>query len=127
MVHYHARTVELIQSAGQTARNMGHSCVDSVHLLLAMVGQSGTAGQVLRRLGMDPELTCTMAAVLYGEGCCRLPLPQGLTKESRSVLRGAAEEARRNACREIEPIHVLLSLARHGCGGAGEILRFWGV
>ena len=126
-MYYHVQTVELIRTAGQTARNLGHSCVDSVHLLLAMTEQTGTAGQVLRSMGMDPQLTRTMTAVLCGEGSARLPLPQGLTKESRWVLRGAAEEARRSGCREIEPIHVLISMARRFCGPAGEILHYCGV
>ena len=41
-------------SAGQ-ARQLGHSYVGSVHLLLALWG-SGAAGNILAFGGMDPEL-----------------------------------------------------------------------
>ena len=126
-MHYHMLTVELIQSAGQKARTMGHSCVDSAHLLLAMVEQPGAAGQLLRGMGMDPQLTELMAAVFYGEGTPNLPLPQGLTRESRRILYGAAEEARRLNTREIQPLHILLSMARQKCGTAEEILVLSGV
>ncbi len=126
-MRYHMLTVEMIRFAGQKARAMGHSCVGSAHLLLALVQQPGPAGQLLRSLGVDPQLTQTMTAVLYGEGTPNLPLPQGLTRESRMILRGAAEEARRFGCREIGPIHVLLSMARQDAGTAGEVLSFSGV
>ena len=126
-MRYHLLTIELIRFAGQKARAMGHSCVGSAHLLLAMVQQPGPAGQLLRSMGMDPQLTETMTAVLCGEGTPDLPLPQGLTRGSRRILRGAAEEARRLECREIAPVHVLLAMARQDGGTAEEILMFSGV
>ena len=126
-MRYHLLTVEMIRYAGQKARSMGHSCVDSAHLLLAMVQQPGPAGQLLRSLGLDPQLTEMMTAVLCGEGTPDLPLPQGLTRESRRILREAASEARRLDSREIAPVHVLMAMARQESGIAGEILVFSGV
>ena len=76
-MRYHLLTVELIQNAGNVAKTMGHSCVGSAHLLLAMLQQPGAAGQLLRSMGIDPQLTETMAMVLCGEGTPDLPLPQG--------------------------------------------------
>ncbi len=126
-MRYHMLTVDIIRSAGQKARAMGHSCVGSAHLLLAMLEQPGPVGQLLRNMGMDPQLTETMAAVLYGEGTPNLPLPQGLTRESRQILYGAAEEASRLSAREIAPVHVLLSMARQKSGTAEELLVLSGV
>ena len=126
-MRYHVLTNELIRLAGQTAKTLGHSCVEPVHLLLALLHQPGPAGQLLRTMGMDPALTRKLTAVLLGEGTPDLPLPQGLSGESRWILRGAAEEAERSGCREIQPIHVLISLARHPEETAGEILLFSGV
>ena len=126
-MRYHMLTVELIREAGETAKTMGHSCVEPVHLLLAMLRQPGPAGQLLKSMGMDPKLTRTLTAVLCGEGNPTLPLPQGLTAESRQILRGAAREVRRSGGREIEPIHVLMALSRQAAGVTGEILRYSGV
>ena len=126
-MRYHLQTVELIQGAGNVARTMGHSCVDAVHLLLALQQQAGPAGYLLRSMGLDPELTRLLTGVLCGEGSARLPLPQGLTTEARCVLRGAAAEARQADCREIEPMHVLISLARQPSALTGEILQYSGV
>ena len=49
---------------------------------------------------MNPDLTEAMARLLYGQGTPELPLPQGLTGESRELLRGAAREAKHLGSRE---------------------------
>ena len=57
MVRYHTLTAELIRDSGSKARELGHSYVGSVHLLLAMLSSRGSMGQLLRGTGMDPGLT----------------------------------------------------------------------
>ena len=99
-MHYDILTSDLIQRAAQLARSLGHSYVGSAHLLLVMAREPGVAGQTLRLLGMDPDLTEAMARLLYGQGTPELPLPQGLTGESRELLRGAAREAKHLGSRE---------------------------
>ena len=126
-MRYHMLTAELIQLSGQKARHFGHSYVGSAHLLSALVSMPGGTGQLLRSLGIDPGLTDAMAQLLYGAGTPDLPLPQGLTPEARAILRGAAEEAREQCCREIRPVHVLLALSRREHSAAGELLRLSGI
>ena len=126
-MRYHVLTVEMIQSAGQKARALGHSYVGSVHLLLALLHQRGDAGQLLRAMGIDPVLTEQVAAVLYGSGTPDLPLPQGLTGEARVILREAAREAKYWGKKEIAPVHVLLALARQQNMEAEELLLLSGV
>ena len=99
-MHYDILTSDLIQRAAQLARSLGHSYVGSAHLLLVMAREPGAVGQTLRLLGMDPDLTEAMARLLYGQGTPELPLPQGLTGESRELLRGAAREAKHLGSRE---------------------------
>ena len=99
-MHYDILTSDLIQRAAQLARSLGHSYVGSAHLLLVMAREPGATGQTLRLLGMDPDLTEAMARLLYGQGTPELPLPQGLTGESRELLRGAAREAKHLGSRE---------------------------
>ena len=119
-------TEELIRQAGQKARRFGHSYVGSAHLLLAMAEQAYT-GPLLLTAGVDPGLTEAMTQLLYGAGTPDLPLPQGLTREARAILRGAAREARHQHCREILPVHMLLSLARREASSAGELLQLNGI
>ena len=126
-MRYHTLTADLIQNAARKARGLGHSYVGSVHLLLAMAWEPGGPGLVLRQLGVDPELTEAMAQLLYGTGTPDLPLPQGLTQEARELLRLAAREARQQNCREIQPQHLLLAMARQRDCAAGELLQLNGV
>ncbi|MEE1035791.1 MAG: Clp protease N-terminal domain-containing protein, partial [Oscillospiraceae bacterium] len=126
-MRYHALTADLIQRAGQKARSLGHSYVGSAHLLIALAELPGGAGQLLRAQGVDPGLTSAMTQLLYGAGTPDLPLPQGLTRNVRGILRGAVQEAKEQSCREIQPLHVLLSLTRRGSSAAGELLKLSGV
>ncbi|MBQ2927843.1 MAG: ATP-dependent Clp protease ATP-binding subunit [Oscillospiraceae bacterium] len=126
-MRYHTQTVELIQRSAQKARNLGHSYVGSAHLLLAIAQEPGGMGYVLRQLGVDPSLTEAMIQLLYGAGTPDLPLPQGLTKEAREILRSAAREARQQNSRLIQPQHLLLAMARRETSAAGELLQLNGV
>ncbi len=111
----------LLRAAGQ-AKSMGHSCVGSVHLLIALCQNRDMAGQLLRGAGMDPVLTRTMAEVLWGTGTPGLPLPQGFTPAARRVLRGARQEARFFACRRVGSLQVLLALLRQEQTAARTLL-----
>ena len=126
-MRYHVLTEELIHLAGQKARRFGHSYVGSVHFLLALCDMPGGAGQLLRGMGVDPELTELMTRLYFGYGCPDLPLPQGLTRETRLILRGAAREAKRKGCGEIQPIHVLLGMARQQQSDGMELLKMYGI
>ena len=126
-MRYHMLTAEMIRDAGKQAKTMGHSCVDCIHLLLVMLRQSGSVGQLLRGMGLDLALTEKLMSVLYGQGTAGLPLPQGLSAELSRVLHGAAEEACRTKAREIEPLHLLVALARSEAGTVTEVLELCGV
>ena len=93
-MRYHMLTAELIRHSGRKARELGHSYVGSVHLLLAMLTSRGTAGELLRGTGMDPVLTEKMTVILCGTGTPELPLPQGFSSEAGQLLRQSAAEAK---------------------------------
>ena len=93
-MHYDVRAADLIQRAGELARDLGHSYVGSAHLLLALCGSDGNSGQLLRSLGVCPELTRAMTQILYGTGLPGLPLPQGLTAQAKQLLADAGREAK---------------------------------
>ena len=73
-MRYHTLTAELIQKAGQKAREFGHSWVGCAHLLTAMTELHDGTGQFLRSLGLDPMVTEAMAQLLCGVGTPGLPL-----------------------------------------------------
>lgn len=126
-MRYHIQTEALLRRSAGKARNLGHSYVGSVHLLLVMASETDGMGLVLRQLGMDPVLTESMALLLFGARTPDLPLPQGLTTEARGLLRCAAREARQQSSRVIEPHHLLLAMARREGTAAAELLRLNGV
>ena len=101
-MRYHMLTADVIQNAGKTARHMGHSYVGSEHLLLTLAREPGWQGQLLRGLGLDPDLSEAMTRLLYGMGTPDLPLPQGLTPEAKLLLRSAAREARQELDERID-------------------------
>ena len=111
-MRYHMLTARIIQNAAQAARSLGHSCVGTEHLLLALVQNPGPPGHLLRTAGLAPGLTRTMTVAIRGKGTADLPLVQGFEYEVKSVLRQAAREARGQKMREICPEHLLLAMTR---------------
>ena len=126
-MRFETESLELIRVAGQKARQMGHAYVGSAHLLLAMAEQRQGPGVILRGFGLNMSLMEDMTAVLYGKGTPKMPLPQGLSGDVRSILRGAAREAGATNSREICPVHVLLAMSRRDRTAAGELLRLSGI
>ena len=127
LVRYHTLTADLIQNAGHTARRFGHSYVGSAHLLVALTELPGGTGQFLRGLGIESGLTGDMTQLFYGAGTPDLPLPQGFSRGARAILRTAAREAKAQNRHQIEPIHVLMAMARQEGSTAGEVLRLHGI
>ena len=112
----------LIAGAADKARSMGHSYVGSAHLLLALAESYSPAGQLLRFAGAQPRLMQQMAAVLYGVGTPRLPLPQGFSVEAKKILRTSALEAKQLCSRQVRTEHILLSLLRQEKTAARDLL-----
>ena len=126
-MRYEQESLNLINAAGKKAREMGHSYVGSIHLLLAMLSHKGNTGQILRGIGLDTTVAQDMAVLLYGKGAASLPLPQGLSGDARQILRGAAKEAHCQKGSLIRPLHILMSMTRREKTEAGELLRLSGI
>ena len=126
-MRYHVMTEELLRDSCRKARELGHSWVGPLHLLLVLSREPGVAGQVLRLLGMEPEMTENMARLLYGFGSGDLPLPQGLSAEAKQLLRQGVREARSQKERRLMPYHLLLALARQEENEAAELLTTSGI
>ncbi len=127
IVRYSQEATEIILSAGRQARELGHSYVGSIHILLALAEHQAETGHFLRDWGLSPELLRALACVLFGTGTKDLPLPQGLSVQARHILRGAGREARVMRESEVSPIHILLSLARYEKASSGTLLKAAGI
>ena len=121
-MRYDPQMTNLILAAGRCARGFGHSCVGSIHLLLALTEEPGWLGMLLRGRGLEPELLRQLVRVLYGSGTPDLPLPQGLTAGANRILQGAAREARSLNARCLTAEHLLLSMLRLKEEGTRELL-----
>ena len=121
-MRFEPQTTNLIFAAGRCAAELGHSCVDSVHLLLALSQEAGQLGLRLRNCGLEPQLLSSVVAVLYGKGTPDLPLPQGLSMDAKRCLQQAAREAKAQNARGVDTVHILLALLRQD-GQIREVLR----
>lgn len=126
-MNYDRGALDLILSAADSARRMGHSYVGSAHLLLALARSPGMAGLLVRGAGLDESLIQPAIGVLYGVGTPGLPLPQGMTAQLRRILRFAGNEARNLGSKEVRPLHMLLAILRQEKSSANEILRLGNV
>ena len=113
----------ILCDAAAEARKMGHSYVGSGHLLLTLARQRSFSGQLLRGFGIEPVCTQDMLILLCGVGTPGLPLPQGFSTPMRKILRGAREEAKTLAHRQVDAVHLLLALLRREHTVAQELLR----
>ena len=125
-MRYEEEGRQLILDAGRKARGLGHSFVGSGHLLMALAGAPGTAGELLRWSGAEPERLEILAEAMWGRGA-DLPLAQGFTAGARAALRGAAREAGYSRRRAVGPIHILLALTRGRSSHAAQLLTLCGI
>ena len=121
-MRFSGQTQQLLLQAAHIARDLGHGYVGSAHLLLAMSRQADMTGNLLRQMGVDPQLTEQIAAVLYGVGTPGLPLPQGFSAQMRRILQDAGREAGMQHSARVEPVHILLSMLRQDKTAARELL-----
>ena len=118
---------ELILAATSQARSLGHSYVGSQHLLVALTQQPGWVSQMLALSGLDDTLAQDALRALYGAGTPDLPLPQGLSRTARAVLRDAGSEAKRIGDKDVKAVHILLSLLRCQKSGAHALMQLGGI
>src|SRR6266704_2480893 len=120
------RSSEAFGAARQQATADGNPHVDALHLLAALIQQSGgTAAPLLRAVGADPGALLAEA----GDLLAKLPSAAGTTVSapdmSRPVLAAlttAAKRARELGDEYVSTEHLLVGLAADG-GRAAEVLR----
>ena len=118
---------QVLLSAANLARKMGHSYVGSAHLLLSIAMRPQMPGQLLRTAGLEPELGRALLAAFCGIGTADMPLHQGFSRQARRILARAAEEAKLQNSRQVNTWHLLAALLRQEKSAANQILLLCGV
>ena len=122
------RARRVMVEAQEEASTLGHDCVDTEHLLLALVQESeGAAAKVLESLVVDPEAVrkrVTESAVRDA----RAPSGQlPFAPRTKEALRLAVRESVQFGHRYIGTEHLLLGLLREGDGAAAQVLTGLGA
>ena len=111
------RARRVLTLAQEEAERLRHSYIGTEHLLLGLIREeSGVAGRVLRKLGLDVRRVQQMVERMTGTGR-RTPFGRmDLTPRTKRVIELAVDEARRMGHHYIGTEHLLLGLVRQGDG-----------
>ena len=126
-MHFAPAAAEIIQAAGSQARKLGHSCVGSEHILLAMAAGGGWPAYILCSFGGEIRCLTELASAQWGVGTAKLPLCQGLSLSARHILRSGVREAKSMGHRQVDPLHILLGMLRRERCGALSLLQAAGI
>ena len=113
---------ETLAWAEATAALLGHSYVDSGHLL-AGIAHDPAAGALLEREGVCGDAIVSVLLAVWGQGQPGIGGQQGLSDEARRCIAVSASELRRLGGKKIEPVHLLLGILRVTGSQGGQVLR----
>jgi len=133
------RAKKVIEYAMEEARNLGHKCVGTEHILLGLLREDeGVAAQILMNLGLTLETVRNEVLALVGSGQAGAPVPPlqppqpppaapsymslPLADEVRQLLRDAAEVARWFGHKSVCTGYLLLGLVHASGTSAARVL-----
>ena len=99
---------ETLAWAEATAALLGHSYVDSGHLL-AGIAHDPAAGALLEREGVCGDAIVSVLLAVWGQGQPGIGGQQGLSDEARRCIAVSASELRRLGGKKIEPVPTTLA------------------
>jgi hypothetical protein len=114
---FSAAAKAVVERAQDEARTLRHQYVGTEHFLLALTGEQSLQ-RVFSELGGHARVQELVRSII-GEGSEASPGPVPLTPRSKRALQRAANEAGED---DVEPVHLLLALARERKGVAAQIL-----
>ncbi len=123
-----------LHSAGNLARELGHTYIGSEHLLLGLIAeQDGIASRLLGGIGVGFSQLKEAVSHLTGIGTPTMVGAEEMTPRAKRILETAAEEARKNNQSYIGTEYILLAIlserdcvavrALEGCGVSVSDLR----
>ena len=129
IAHYTDGVKQVVQSAREESRRLGHNYTGTNHLLLGIVREGkGTAVTVLSILGVNPEaLTRAIEEYVGSPGDNRTVDDAPFTPRAKLILEAAAHEARELEARFVDTEHLLLALLKDREAVSMQILAAFGV
>src|SRR5258708_4105860 len=122
------RARKVLQFAQEEAQRFQHNYIGTEHLLLGLIREeSGVAGRVLQRLGIDLEKVREGVELVIGHGDRSKWGDIGVTPRAKKSIELAVDEARRLHHHYIGTEHLLLGLVREGEGVAASMLESFGL
>lgn len=118
---------QVLINAGEEARRFNHAYIGTEHLLLELIHSNGSAGNVLRELGIELQRARSAVEFIVGHGEQRAGEVPQLTASAKKVVEYALEEARKLHHQYIGPEHLLLGLVCKSEGVASGVLEILGV
>ncbi|WP_328855351.1 hypothetical protein OHB01_12140 [Microbispora hainanensis] len=107
------RARQVVVLSQNEARTLGHSSIDTEHILLGLLREGGgLAAQVLTSLGLSLEDARLRVKETVGHGRSATAEPLPFTPAASAVLQASNEESVRRGHDRIGTEHILLALLR---------------
>ena len=120
------RSGELLDRATRFANANGHSAVDALHLLHAVLTES-PAVELIDRTGADRAALAHAVEERLPASAPEQGEPRGLTPSAQRALFDAAQVARASGSTYIDPEHLLFALALNQDAVPGRLLAAAGI
>jgi len=118
-----ASSGRVVTLAGEEARDLGHKCIGTEHLLLGLLRErKGDAVRVLEALDVAADRVRERVVRTVGYGADKEDYRRPLTPRARKALELASEEALRADYSYVTDEHILLGLLREPKGVAARVL-----
>ncbi len=127
MERFTQRARHVLSLAKENAEEMNHAYIGTEHVLIGLLDEGGTAGQVMRELGLDSERVKTLVRRMSRSATRRPSGKVELAPGTKRLLELAVDEARGQGQHYIGTEHLLLGLLRQTEGIVVDILRTFGV
>ena len=119
---------KVLTQAQMEAQRLGHSYIDTEHILLGLVAdESGIGAKALKNLGVSLNKVQAAVEFVVGKGERQSSRELDLAPRAKRVIEFAVDEARRSSSSYIGSEHLLLGLLRESEGVASSILQSFGI
>ncbi len=118
-----ARGHHVVVLAQEVARELGHDCIGTEHLLIGLLEEGqGAAARVLTSYGLTPEGLRTEVELMVGRGSAPPGTPMPFTPQARAALEQSLHVADGMQHAGIGTEHVLLAVLSAPDGVTAKIL-----
>lgn len=127
MERFTQRARHVLSLAKENAEEMNHAYIGTEHVLIGLLEEGGTTGQVMLELGLEGDRVKTLVRRMSRSATRRPSGRVELAPGTKRLLELAVDEARGQGQHYIGTEHLLLALLRQTDGIVVDILRQFGV